>query len=83
MADLPATDAADARPQLRPPRRLPDVLKGLISVEEALDNHSGAGPAGPAHDRRHRRAGHTRVATRAAAGVSADDEARHDDLPDR
>jgi hypothetical protein len=25
----------------------PDVLKGLISVEEVLDNHAGAGPLPP------------------------------------
>ena len=60
----------------------PDVLKGLISVEEALDNHAGAGQLAPAHDRRHRRASHARVATRATSDVSADHQAGHDDLPD-
>ncbi len=45
VADLPATDAADARPQLRPPRRLPRRAQG------PLDNHAGADqPAPPTID---------------------------------
>jgi hypothetical protein len=60
----------------------PDVLKGLISVEEALDNHSGAdqlarprttpSPSQP-RPRRHPY----------AADLSAHHQAGHDGLPDR
>jgi hypothetical protein len=59
----------------------PDVLKGLISVEEALDDHSGADQL--AHDRRHRRADLTRTAAHIPSALSADDKVRHDDLPER
>jgi hypothetical protein len=40
---LPATDAADARPRHSPSATpSPTCSRGLISVEEALDNHAGA-----------------------------------------